>query len=129
MGERQIRSVCLVALLALSVPAVANASGDGEAKHRGSCSGGPGKWRLTVHPVTESKMRIRFAIDGGKPGERWQLFLSIDGDRIFTDTKRADERGDVHAIERAADKPGSHRIEAAGVNVDSGGSCQGSIRY
>ena len=29
----------------------------------------------------------------------------------------------------AADGRGSHRIKASGVNIDSGGSCEGSVTY
>ena len=128
MAGLRIRSVCIVASLVLLAAAPARASDDG-AKRHGSCSGGPGHWKLVVRPATNATMRIRFDIEDVDPGERWQLFLSVDGRRILTDTKRTDAEGDVYVKKVTADGRGSHRIKASGVNIDSGGSCEGSVTY
>ncbi len=114
--------------LALLGAAPARASDD-EVKHHGSCSGGPGDWNLVVHPATNTTMRIRFDIEDVDPGEQWQLFLSVDGKRILTDTKRTDAEGDLHVKKVTPNGPGSDRIKASGVNIDSGGSCEGSLTY
>jgi hypothetical protein len=127
VGSR-LRSVCLLLSLALLVAAPAWASDDRGRRH-GSCSGGPGHWKLAVHPVTSTTMRIRLDIEDADPGERWQLFLSVDGKRILSVTRRTDAEGDVHAKKVAADRHGSDRIKASGVNIDSGGSCAGSLTY
>ncbi len=114
--------------LALLVAAPARASDD-DAKRHGSCSGGPGDWKLLVQPATDTTMRVRFDVEEVDPGERWQLFLSVDGKRILTHTKRTDAEGDVHVKMLTADGRGSDRIKASGVNIDSGGSCEGSVTY
>jgi hypothetical protein len=128
MAGLRIRNVCLVASLVLLAAAPARASDDG-AKRHGSCSGGPGNWKLVVRPATNATVRIRFDIEDVDPGERWQLFLSVDGTRILTDTKRTDAEGDVYVKKVTADGRGSHRIKASGVNIDSGGFCEGSVTY
>src|SRR5947207_949602 len=128
MAGRRIRSVCLLLAIGLLVPATARASDDHAERH-GSCSGGPGSWELVVHQVTSTTMRIRFSIEDADPGERWQLFFSVDGKRIRSLTRRTDGGGDVHARKLTADSPGRDRIKAFGVNIDSGGSCEGSATH
>jgi hypothetical protein len=121
--------VSLLAGVALLVPTVASA-GDGgdDARRRGSCSGGPGEYRLRVRRGDDRTLRIRFRIDDVDPGETWQLFLSRDGVRVATWTRRASDGGDVRVRRRIRDRAGRDRIAAAGVNAHDGTSCGGAVR-
>ena len=61
-------------------------------------------------------------------GQTWQLFLSDDGIGIFSATMAADdEQLRVRLVTR--DRPGHDRIAATAVNVDSGATCGGSLRF
>lgn len=130
MGGTWLRGVSLGLTLALLVVRSAGASAaDDAARRRGSCSGGPGEWELVVKDETARTMRIRFEIEDGHPDDAWQLFVSVDGRRVLAETKRADGGGSVRVVEVTADPRGVDRIKASGVDVDAGGSCEGSIRH
>ncbi len=111
--------------LALTLNVVPALASDGEV--RSSCSGGPSELRLRVRPGDEGRLRVRFEIDGGAPGDRWQLFLSNDGVRVLARTKVADDGGRVRVRRGTEDGPGRDRISASGVNLDTGESCGASI--
>jgi hypothetical protein len=128
---RFARAATLLALLAAllaptATPAVAG--GDTVRRH-GSCSGGPGDWRLRVSRESASTIRVRFDVERVDPGDSWQLFLSDNGTRIFAGTRVVDADGDVRAVKITADRSGTDRVKGSGVNVTSGGSCDGSLRY
>ncbi|MDH4112285.1 MAG: hypothetical protein OEV60_06310 [Actinomycetota bacterium] len=118
-------ALALAAMLLLAAPALA---GDG-ARRRGSCSGGPGDWTLRVRRVDGGYLRVRFAIDDVKAGQPWQLFLSDNGTRIYSGTKRSTSSGEVHVSRRTRNRAGSDRIAASGVNTETGTSCDASLRY
>ena len=92
---------------------------------RGSCSGGPGEWRLVVGRETDRTLGIRFRIEEGEPDQAWQLFISDDGDRVYAGTKVSNDEGRIRVRRLTADRAGRDRIEAAGVNLETGGSCSG----
>jgi hypothetical protein len=101
------------ALLLAAGPAVA---GGDSIRREGSCSG-PGEWRLRVSRETSTTIKVRFDVERIDPGDSWQLFLSDNGTRIYSATKVAGADGEVHGT------------KGSGVNVTSGGSCQGALRY
>jgi hypothetical protein len=122
-------SVLVAALVAAAplVPAVTRADDD-DARRRGSCAGGPGEYRLRVRRGDDRTLRIRFRIDDVDPGDTWQVFLSRDGVRVATWTRRASDGGDVRVRRRIRDRAGRDRIAAVGVNADDGTSCGGAVR-
>jgi hypothetical protein len=117
----------LIAALVLAIMAPPALAGDDEA--RGSCSGGPGEWRLEVSAQGASTLRVRFEIEDVEPGETWQLFISDNGARVYAGTKVADDGGHVRVRTTTADRTGRDRVKATAVNVDIGTSCSASIRY
>jgi hypothetical protein len=117
----------LVAVLALALLAVPARAGEDEV--RGTCSGGPGEWRLKVSRESSSRLRVRFEIDHAEPSETWQLFVSDNGVRVFAGSKVADDGGSVRVRTTTADRSGRDRVKATAVNVDSGATCSGSLRY
>jgi hypothetical protein len=119
--------ICAAAVVSLlaAVPAQAGAA----VLREGSCSGGPGDWRLRVRRESASTIRVRFDIENVDPGDSWQLFLSDNGTRIFSGTRVADAQGELHAIKITANRSGPDRVKASGVNITSGGSCDGALTY
>jgi hypothetical protein len=94
---------------------------------RGSCSGGSSEFRLRGQHRDDGSLRIRFEIRGDASGERWQLFMSDNGRRIYARTRVADDGGRVRVQKRTDDRPGRDRISATGVNLNTGESCAGSL--
>src|SRR4051812_19356358 len=134
MRGRAFRIICCAAALALpaaalTLPAAPALAGGDSIRREGSCSGGPGDWRLRVRRESASTIRVRFDIEHVDPGDSWQLFLSDNGTRIFAGTRVADASGELRATKITADRSGTDRIKGSGVNVSSGGSCDGSLRY
>jgi hypothetical protein len=122
---RRILPLAISVLLLTAGPA---AAGGDSIRREGSCSG-PGEWRLRVSRETSTTIRVRFDVERIDPGDSWQLFLSDNGTRIYSATKVADADGEVHATKITADRSGADRVKGSGVNVTSGGSCQGALRY
>ena len=118
----------LCVVLAGAVPSVAHDGGGGK-DQRGSCSGGPEEWRLSVDRRDGGRLRVRFRIEEVPVGQSWQVFLSDNGSRIFTGTRKADSRGEVHVTKITKNRPGSDRIAASGVGSASGATCSGAVTF
>jgi hypothetical protein len=110
--------------LLLCTPASAGA----RAERRGECVSGPGEWRLVVQREGPSTLRVRFELKEVAPGESWQLFLSDNGVGIYSGTKVADD-GDLRVRKVTPDRPGRDRVSATAVDMDSGATCGGSVRF
>ena len=110
--------LCLI--LGSAAPAVAR----GVEKH-GHCSGGSGEWKLSVRSEGADKLRVRFEIEHIPQGQTWQVFLSDNGIRTFSGTRRAD--GDVRVTVYPANRAGRDHVAASAVNAGSGVSCEGSV--
>ena len=124
-----IRSIRVVALalgltLLLSIPAQAG----GPVERRGDCVGGPGGWRLVVQREGPGTLRVRFELKDVVSAQTWQLFLSDDGVGVYSGTKVAVD-GELRVRKVTRDRAGRDRIAATAVNVDSGATCGGSLRY
>jgi hypothetical protein len=124
-GRRIVAALAVVALLITARPA---AAGGDSVRREGSCSG-PGDWHLRVSRETATTIRVRFDIEHVDPGDSWQLFLSDNGHRIYSATKVAGAGGEVHAKKITSDRAGTDRVKASGVDVTSGGSCDGALTY
>jgi hypothetical protein len=119
----------LVAALSLLLAATASPALAGRAVTRdGSCSG-RGEWTLRVRRETSTTIRVRFLIERADPGDTWQLFLSDNGIRIFSASRVADADGELRAVKVTSNRSGTDRIKGSGVNISSGGSCEGFLSY
>ena len=127
MRGRSFRALCLGLCAALMTAGSASA-GDG-VRRRGDCAGGEGDWDLRVERVDRNTLAVRFKIDDVDPGETWQMFLSDNGSRVYSGTKTASSDGEVRVRRRIADRSGTDRIGASGVNVNDGTQCQGSVSF
>jgi hypothetical protein len=121
--RRIVAAFAVVALVHGVTPALASEDA------RGSCSGGSSEWRLTVGREDDHTLRIRFRIEDGEPDQAWQLFLSDDGVRVYAGTKVSNDGGGVRVRRLTADRAGRDRIEAAGVNLETGESCSGRVVF
>lgn len=121
-------AVWVVGVLVLTLGA-GSALADDEVRRHGSCSDGPSGWSLRVSRETSTTLRVRFEIEGGDEGQEWQLFLSDDGTRIYAGSKESDGGGQVRARKITADRDGTDRIKASGVNLATGESCAGSLTF
>ena len=115
--------------LALALTISSPAGADDEVRRRGSCSGGPGDWVLRVRREDGGRLRVRFKIDDVAAGQAWQLFLSDNGTRIYSGTKTSSSSGEVRVSMRTANRVGTDRIAASGVNTKNGTTCEGSLPY
>jgi hypothetical protein len=113
----------LVLALALESPVVAS---EEAVRRHGSCSGGPGHWTLRVRRV-DGSLRIRFVIDDVAQHQSWQVFMSDNGTRIFSGTRRSTSEGKVRVRVRTRNRAGTDRIAASGVNAAVGTTCEGSL--
>jgi hypothetical protein len=114
----------IVVVLVMTLGGPARADDD-----RGSCSGGPSQWRLDVGRESSTTLRLRFEIEGGDPDQEWQLFISDNDHRVYVGTKVSEDNGRLRVGKLTADRAGRDRIEAAGVNLDTGESCSASLTY
>jgi hypothetical protein len=133
MARTGLRTMALAMAVMLAVAvavavAASDASADDEVRRRGSCSGGPGDWTLRVRR-DDGALRVRFSIDDVAAGQSWQLFLSDNGTRIYSGTKTSSAGGEVRVRTRTANRVGSDRIAASGVNTRTGTTCEGSLTY
>jgi hypothetical protein len=124
-----VRVITLAVALTLALAVAAPAEAGGDVRRRGPCSGGPGEWMLRVQRENRTKLRVRFEIDDVPTGQRWQLFLSNGGTRIYSRTKVARRGGQVRVRIVTRNRPGRDRIAASGVNTRTGTTCEGSVRY
>ena len=58
-------------------------------------------------PKATGTIEVRFDIEHVHPGQRWQLFLSDNGARIFAGTRTADGDGEFRAIKVTTNRPGA----------------------
>jgi hypothetical protein len=120
------RSPAVVLAVALALaPEVARA----DVRTSGSCSGGSGDYRLDVQREDRNSLRVRFEIEAEGAGERWQVFVSDDGVRVFARTRYSNDDGDVRVRIDIADRAGTDRISASAANLDDGETCGGSVRF
>ena len=98
-------------------------------RNAGDRARAPVQWRLRASAKGPGTIEVRFDIEHVRPGQRWQLFLSDDGARIFAGTRTADGDGELRAIKVTTNRPGVDQIKGSGVNVTAGGSCVGAVKF
>lgn len=124
--------VCLTALVLTAPPASAAASIDPvsdtfttapKVTRRGSCSG-PSVWRLRL-VKDDGRIKVRFEVSGGKAAQRWNIFISDSGDRIFAGDRISGPNGSFVVRTATRDRDGRTRIRAGANNTVSGETCRG----
>lgn len=107
-------------------PATAGTTRDVTARS-GSCSGGPGHWRLTVTKLDAGYLRIRYRIDTEEAGDKWQVFLSDGLVGVFAGTRVSNDDGIILVKQRTRDLLGLDQIKASAFKENDGESCSGSV--
>jgi hypothetical protein len=123
------RLVAIAVALGLTLAVTAPVAARDESRRQGSCSGGPGDWLLRVQREDRGRLRVRFRIDDVPEGQRWQLFVSNNGARIYSGTRSSSRGGEVRVRLTTRNRPGRDRIAASGVNTKTGTTCDGSVRF
>ncbi|HET9311215.1 MAG TPA: hypothetical protein VFP41_08340 [Actinomycetota bacterium] len=124
-----VRVLTLAVALTLALAVAAPVAAGDDVRRRGSCSGGRGDWMLRVQRESRTKLRVRFEIDDVPTGQRWQLFISNNGTRVYSRTNVSRRGGEVRVRIATRNRPGRDRIAASGVNTRTGTTCEGSVRY
>jgi len=100
----------------------------GPVERRGDCVGGPGRWRLVVEREGPKTLRVRYELRDVVSEQTWQLFLSDNGIGVYSSTE-VSENNRIRVREEIRDRWGRDRISATAVNMDSGVTCGGSLRF
>jgi hypothetical protein len=113
----------LATTLAASPPSFAK---DDRAERRGNCSG-PSEWKLDVHREDGGTLRLHLEVEGGKPGQKWHVFLSDDGAGVFAGSRTSGKDGRFSVQTRTADRSGKDKVRAAANNLETGETCSGRV--
>jgi hypothetical protein len=124
-----LRLVALALTAVMLISSSAGASPGDSVERRGECDSGPGEWKIVVRTETSTTLRVRFRIQNVQPGHLWDVFLSDDGTRFFSATKRANDQGEVNVTAFTRNRAGADTIAAYGHNRANGVSCHGSVSY
>lgn len=119
----------LIALVGASPGSAGTGAGGGRTvDRRGDCDG-RGEWKIVVRRESSNSLRVRLLIHEVRPGQNWDVFLSDNGHRFYSNTIRASSSGEVKLTRFPADRPGADRIVAAAVNHVTGDDCTGSATF
>jgi hypothetical protein len=119
-----------IAVFAASFPALAGEAPSVDASvrsviARGNCRDGPSHWRLALRKQRGGILLVRLRVRGGRPGQRWNIFMDDNGRGFFAGS-RVSRDGGVFAVgRRIANRPGIDHIHFAAHNVVTGNQCRG----
>jgi hypothetical protein len=123
-GRRSgVRTLCVLVMVALLVTAApADAFQVATVRHA-RCSG-PSRWRLAVVRDAGS-LRVRLAVRGGRPGQRWNVFMDHNGTGFFAGHRISGTDGFWVVRRRVANRAGTDAIRFGAHNVATGETCRG----
>ena len=122
------RRLCALALSAILLLTL-GASGAAARQRAGYCSLRSASYTLSVKRAGTTSLQVRFVVSNAVKGERWQLFGSDNGDRIFSVAKTASKAGAVSVSQKVPDLVGTDVVKASAASVDSGEICQGLVSF
>lgn len=92
---------------------------------RGACRDGPSRWRLALRNEGGGILMVRLLVKGGRPGQRWNIFMDDNGRGFFAGS-RVSRAGGLFAVgRRIPNRPGTDHIHFAAHNVVTGSQCRG----
>jgi hypothetical protein len=124
----RVRAGVVGAALVLAAGSIASAAADelpSIVSRSGDCSG-PSHWRLAVR-ASGTNLRIRYAVAGGAPDQRWNVFADRNGAFLFAVLRRSGDGGRFRVTRVVADPPGVDRIHVRALNVRTGEVCRSGI--
>lgn len=112
--------------LAAGAPSALASSGSGvEVRTKGPCSG-RSEWEMRVED--RGSFRVRWDVDSGIPGQRWEMSVSRNGAVIATGSRVTNERGEAEFRLRGVANPaGRDTFSGSARNPITGETCAGSV--
>ncbi len=93
---------------------------------RNTCSG-RSHWRLAVRVESPGVLWVRVSLKGGRPGQRWNIYMDDNGTGFFAGSRISGEHGSVVIIRRTADRAGLDRVRMAARNIATSETCRGRV--
>jgi len=119
----RLATAALATTLILAAAPAAQAGGP-EVVRRGSCSAAS-DWKLSVEP-DRGRIELEFEVESGVAGQRWNILIRQDGDRIFRGSRITRGLDGEFEVERhPANTPGPDRFVARAKNPATGETCVG----
>ncbi len=120
--------VALVAVVALLSVSTSTATATVGRDREGSCRAGPGEWDLQVKRQPHRRLRVRFEVDEVGRRQRWQVFMSANGHRIASVTRRSGRDADFRVTRRIRNTRGRDKVRVVAVNPRTGSVCRARMR-
>jgi hypothetical protein len=120
--------VALVAAAALLSVSTTSATATVGRDREGNCRAGPGEWDLQIKRRPHRRLRVRFEVDEIGRRQRWQVFMSANGHRIASVTRRSGRSGEIHVTRRTRNTRGRDKVRVAAVNPRTGSICRARMR-
>jgi hypothetical protein len=115
--------LCVVTVVSLVVIAGPVAALDVATVRKGACSG-PTRWRLGV--VRDGgTLRVKLAVRGGRPRQRWNVFMDHNGKGFFAGFRISGPEGFWVVRRRVRNFAGTDTIRFGAHNVATGETCRG----
>jgi hypothetical protein len=119
-GMRVLCVLVVVATLVMAAPADAFSVAT---VRQARCSG-PSRWKLAVVRDGGS-LRVRLAVRGGRPGQRWNVFMDHNRTGFFAGHRISRTDGFWVVRRRVANRAGTDVIGFGAHNVATGETCRG----
>jgi len=121
--RRNVMVVGMAAVMALAI-APAAIAGSREVVRSGSCSAAS-DWELKVGP-DDGRIELEFEVDSNVVGQRWNVAIRQDGNRIFRGSRVTQGPSGSFDVERhPANTAGADRFVARATNRVTGEVCVG----
>jgi hypothetical protein len=120
--------VALVAVAALLSVSTTSATATVGRDREGNCRAGPGEWDLQIKRRPHRRLRVRFEVDEVGRRQRWQVFMSANGHRIASVTRRSGRDADFQVTRRIRNTRGRDKVSVAAVNPRTGSTCRARMR-
>lgn len=120
--------VALVAVVALLSVSTSTATATVGRDRDGNCRAGPGEWDLQVKRRPHRRLRVRFEVDEVGRRQRWQVFMTANGHRIASVTRRSGRDADFQVTRRTRNTRGRDKVRVAAVNPRTGSICRARMR-
>ena len=120
--------VALVAVVALLSVSTSTATATVGRDRDGNCRAGPGEWDLQVKRRPHRRLRVRFEVDEVGRRQRWQVFMTANGHRIASVTRRSGRDADFQVTRRTRNTRGRDKVRVAAVNPRTGSVCHARMR-
>jgi hypothetical protein len=121
--ERVLATAAILLLLGAAPGARAGRIDGSEVRRRGGCSG-PSSWRLRVRDETGDVLRVRLTVEGGRPNQRWHVFMSDNGDGFYYGRRVSGAGGRFTVRSETEDLAGDDTIRATANNHVTGETCR-----